>query len=406
MRFKSELKARQLSYLGLQFLFFALIILASVSAEKFFLPVSAGENGASKKKAGKMHMLWTWQSGSEAPLCMLKDKKGRDFLYLALRRAGLQMLKINGREAPGTGAQLGLASLGGLEASALAQNGDILYLALGNSFHAQGDRCGLASIDISDPEKPKLLSLWQSQENTFGASCLLIDGSTLYLGAMARGVFVFDITNPGAPKLVSSFKPDPNFPFNKPGRTKHPNVRDMALRDKLLYVCYDSGGIRILDTSDRVNIKELGRYLNGGMKQQQAYNGIVLDYPYAYCSIDYAGLEILDISDALNPKQIHWHDPWKVASGRNFWFGSGGHANQLAFDSQRKELYVAAGDSELLVYDLRNASQPRLLRQFGGLKDQMGTWGLCLDNDLVYLAYIKTMMPFVCKWNGVAALAR
>lgn len=370
-----------------------------------FAAIAAPENNELPESFSRApELLWEWSSGNETPLHAEPDAEGGQVLYVAMRRAGVQLLSTAGGAQPRPLSRVPYFALGGMEATSLAQRGHMLYVALGNIFSALPGRCGLAAIDVSDKRRPRVLSLWRSSEPTHGASSLLIDGDALYLGAMRNGLLTFDISNPEKPVMIGKFRPDINYPRPNPGKVAHPNVRGMALRDNLLYVCYDAGGLRILDVSDKRNPKEIGRYINPRMKMQQAYNGVAIDYPYAYFAVDYAGVEVVDVSDPQNPKQVSWWDPWNVESGRNRWFNSGGHTNQIVLDRQKKLLFLSCGDSELIILDVSEPFEPRLASRYGGIKDRLGAWGVSRDGDTLYLTYIKAFIPFSGRWNGIKAL--
>lgn len=354
--------------------------------------------------APEVRALWDWSAGAGMPLHVLVDSQ-RPVMYVAAKQDGVRILSLQGDSPPAPTAALPKLSFAGLDAVALAQQGSFLYVALGDIFAHRGSRAGLATIDVSDCAKPKVVSFWQSAQNTSGSSSVLVDNGYLYLGAMARGVFIFDLKNPHQPRLLSSFQPDPNFPVRNPNRVHYPNVRSMAVQGGLLFVCYDAGGLRVLDISDKLRPREVSRYINTQLLgQQQAYNGIVIDPPYAFLTCDYAGVEIVDVSDATNVKQLAWWDPWRKASGRNFWFGSSGHANQIELDRARGRLFVSAGDSELLVLDVKDPSNPRLCARYGGIKDGRGAWGVTFDRGIAYLSYIKALIPFRSTVNGIKAL--
>jgi hypothetical protein len=61
---------------------------------------------------------------------------------------------------------------------------------------------GLYVFDISSPAKPRLLSHYDTPGNAFG---FFIDGSYLYLADFDNGLLVLDISDPTSPLLVSHF---------------------------------------------------------------------------------------------------------------------------------------------------------------------------------------------------------
>lgn len=349
-------------------------------------------------------VLWQWVPIAGSPLQSVIDAK-RSLMYLALKENGVEILQLNNPHPPKSIAKVPSLFFAELDAVAIAQKGNFLYVALGDIFAHRYAKAGLVTIDVSNPVRPRVISLWQSPQHTGGSSSLLIDADHLYLGAMTAGVFIFHIAESGKPELVSSFQPNPDFPVPNPNRVRRPNVRAMALHNQHLFVCYDSGGLRIIDLSDLTTPREIGCYLNQKLiGQQQAYNGIALFPPFAYLTCDYAGVEVVDVSNLKSIRQVAWWDPWRKASGRNFWFGSHGHANQIQMDLRTQRLYVSAGDCELIVLDVSDPVNPTIYAHYGEPGDNAGAWGVTFDRGVAYLSCIRAIVPFHSNFNGIKAL--
>ena len=141
-------------------------------------------------------------------------------------------------------------------------------------------------------------------------------------------------------------------------------------------------------------------------RKQQAYNNIVLNGNLAYIGVDYAGLEIVDISNPRKIRQVGWWNPWNAHTLKNLWLNSPGHINQVVLDARRKRVYLSAGDSELQIVDVSRPKTPKLVSHFGRPKNKLGVWGLAVSGDYVYLAYIKTLIPFQGTWSGIKAVSR
>lgn len=377
----------------------------SVTVISLFSPVATGQEGRNEiADSPATPLLWQWSPTAGTPLQTLIDAP-RSLMYVALKEGGVAILRVQNPLPPQPLSKVPRLFFADLDAVAIAQKGHFLYVGLGDIFAHRFARAGLVTIDVSDPAAPKVVSIWQSPQYTGGSSSLLIHDDNLYLGAMTKGVYVFSLDSPAHPQFVSSFQPDPDFPLRKPDRVHRPNVRSMAAHNQLLFVCYDSGGLRVLDVSDKNAIREVGHYLNEKLLgQQQAYNGIVLSPPYAYLTCDYAGVEVVDVANPESIKQIAWWDPWRRASGRNFWFGSKGHANQIEMDRSTQRLFVSAGDSELVVLDVKNPREPKVCAHFGAANDDAGAWGVTYDRGIAYLSCIKAFIPFRSTFCGIRAL--
>lgn len=349
---------------------------------------------------------WEYSTGSEAALSVAADTTGRPDLYVAALNGGLLVLDISNPAAPAQAAVIPAAQFGGLAVTFVTQNGNDLYLALGNFFDAHGAKAGLAIVNIEDPRHPKVLSIWTADAVARGASSVLVDGSYAYLAAMSDGVDIFDISDPARIQRVASILPDVDFPRQNPDPVSHPNARGLALDGNRLFVAYDAGGLRVIDVNDKQNPREITKYINPGMgNKNQAYNNILLNPPYAYVAVDYCGLEILDIRNPEAIQQVGWWNPWRCDSPSNLWLNSPGQTNQLALDPVDQVVYLSSGNSELQAVDVADPGQPQRIGAFGSPKDDLGAWGVARSNNTIYLTYIQSLVPFKSKWAGIKALA-
>ncbi len=354
-----------------------------------------------------LQLQWEYSTAPFTSLCVVQDQLNRPFLYVAQKAGGISILDISDPRAPSKVAEVSQSKLGRLDAMYVVQKGDTLYAALGDFFAAGGSRAGLATVSVKEPRTPQVLSLWTSPQKIKGASSLLIDGDWAYLAAMDEGVLIFDIRGENHARLVSTVRPDIHFPKPNPNRIQKPNARGLAIRGDLLYVAYDAGGLRVIDVSEKGKPREIAKYINASMgEKQQAYNHLVIDWPYAYIAVDYCGMEIVDLSDPAKIRQVAWWNPWRCQDQSNTWFNSPGHTNQLAFDATRKQVFLSAGDSELLVIDVKDPGRPALAVAYGETKNGRGTWGVTVTEQWVYLSYIKAFIPFSGNWSGIAALLR
>ena len=340
-------------------------------------------------------VVWEYATPGVFPQAIVRDGTGRDCLYVALKNGGLAILDVSRSDvAPTRLATINTGSLGSLDVMHLTQQGDLLYLALGDFFDPRGSKAGLAVVSVADPRRPRVLSLWTSAETMHGAATVLVRDRYAYLGAMNHGVLIFDVGDPREIRLVAKLVPDIDYPRKNPNKTQRPNARGLALQGQYLYVAFDSGGLRVIDVGDPLQPVEVGRYLNPRMSaKQQAYNNLVIDGNAAYVATDYAGVEVLNIADPRHLRELAWWNPWKGESLQNLWLNSPGHTNQLELDPARRLLYLSGGDSELIVLDVAKPERPRLVAHYGEPKDKLGAWSLTLSPDRVYLAYITARVP-------------
>jgi len=354
--------------------------------------------------APQLNLQWNLPT-KHAPLATLEDPRNDKFLYVAEKAGGVVIVKKGGHSAKIVG-RIPKRDLGNLDSTYLAVRGDILYVSLGDFFKRRSV-AGIATIDIRDPEKPKVLAVVKHPEKSMhGAHAIVLGKNHAYVCAMEFGILIYDITPADRPKLVSSIVPDLEFPKKKFNSVSRPNARHASLQGNILWVAYDAGGVRAIDVSNPKHPKEIGKYINQKMlPKQQAYNEIVVHGSIAYVSTDYAGLETLDVGNPSKIKQLDWWNPWKADTNHNLWFNSPGHGHQLVHDKGRRQLLMSAGDSELIVFDLKNARKPRFKTSYGKPKNGLAVWSVSLGKDgTIHLGYIKAFIPFKGTWSGLKAV--
>ncbi|MCB1742004.1 MAG: hypothetical protein KDK91_16640 [Gammaproteobacteria bacterium] len=348
---------------------------------------------------------WSLDTGFNLPLFIQPDQRDPSLLYVALKGGGLAIYRQRDDLTPPSPlAVLSRHAFGNLDVVSLTQRDDRLYAALGDPFATGGSPAGLASIDVTAAQSPRMLQTWRSSSAGHGASHLVERDGLVYLAAMSAGVHVLDARTPGRIVRLSGLLPDPDFPVVNPSRLRQPNARGLALHEQTLVVAYDAGGLRLLDISEPRRPREYARYINPRLaKKPQAYNNVVLDWPLAYVAVDYCGLEILDLSEPERIRALGWWNPWRCEALGNVWFNSAGHTNQLLLDRSRHQVLMSAGDSELVRVDVRVPSTPRLLDGIGVAGDGLGTWSIARNDWGVYLGYIRTGIPFTGTWSGIRA---
>jgi hypothetical protein len=284
------------------------------------------------------------------------------------------------------------------------QDGHFLYLALGNFFGGTNPP-GLAIVNIDDPENAVVADTWVADSPGRGCAFVTVSGDYAYLGAMSQGLIILNIQDYNNIGFVSQYVPDIHFPVQNPNSVQLPNARGMVVRGDAVWLCYDAGGLRVIDVSDKLHPSESSRYINtDALGKQQAYNNIVLDGDTAYVAIDFCGLEILNISNAESISEIAWWNPWDCQSPNNTWLNSPGHSNQIELDVEKRLVFLSTGRSELNIVDVSQPEQPRQVGSYGSPTDNYFTWGASIHNDRVFLTYISSFFPFFSIWSGVKIL--
>ncbi len=335
----------------------------------------------------------------------------KPYLYVAAKELGLYIYNISSLTSPTLIFTIPTSSLGTLDVNNITQSGNYLYLSLGNIFNATAQASGMAIIDVSTPATPTVKSVYTFTANS-GTSHIAIDGNFALLSAQQNGVIAVDITNKSLPVIASQLIPNVNFPKNAPNPTErgYINARSMVIKNNIIYLCYDAGGLRIINASNKYSLKETGRYSNPALIiRPRAYNNLVLNDSLLYVATDYAGMEILKIKDTANITLVSWWNPWKAQLFTTDWYKSPGHTNEIEFDPVCKMVFMAAGRSDIMAVSVVNPLLPDSCSQYGIKTDSNCTWGLGRYNNQIYLAYISTpwpwlFQPFVSTWSGVKIL--
>lgn len=347
---------------------------------------------------------------SQNVMTIRKDRQGRPFLYVASKEGGLKIYDLADLSAPVAVTVIPVQNWGNLHVMNLEQYGNYLYLALGNHFSGVLQSPGLAIVDVADPEMPVVADFWASPDfDHGGAGIVKVEGNYAYLGAMEHGLIILNVADKNQITHVKNFKPDLDFPHGAPppGDTAKYNARGMEIRNDTLWLCYDRGGLRVLDVQDKEDPVELSRYCNTNLTgYATAYNNLILDGNRIYAAIDYCGVEVLDVSDPADIRQMGWWHPWTCPTNNLFvWAGSPGHANELAYDKDCRVLFVATGKSDLHLVSVADPENPDSCGFYGGTGNQIGTWGVDLKDHQLFLSYIFTAIPFSSNWTGVRVLS-
>ncbi len=353
----------------------------------------------------------TYQGEAAFPLpdeCMsaVHDQAGRPYLYVAGKERGLLIYDVSTLSAPVLIDSVKVTDLDTMELMSVSQDGNYLYLALGNTFVNTSDP-GMAIVDVTVPAAPVLKSVWKYPVPSGGAGIVKVEGNYAYLGAMRRGLMILDVTDKTHPLLQSVFKPSILFPNpSGPDSLKY-NARGMAVLHDIVYLCYDAGGIRVINAVNKSAPVETGHYSNPAIySRPRAYNNVVLNDTLLYVAADYCGMEILSIADTSNVYQVGWWNPWHCESLSNTWFNSPGHTNEIQYDPFCKDVFLASGKSEMNVVNVTDPTSPDSCTKYSTAGGNVGVWGVALYQDQVYLCYIYVPLgiPFFSNWSGVKAL--
>ncbi|MBI1838635.1 MAG: T9SS type A sorting domain-containing protein [Flavobacteriia bacterium] len=332
---------------------------------------------------------------SQLTLSMAHDSEDRPFLYVANKEAGLRVFNISDLTTPTLVATISTSSFLGMEVINLTQQGNYIYLALGNIWNS--DSTGMAIIDVQNPNSPFVTDYYFKPNSIHGAGIVQVEGDFAYLGAMQDGLIVLNVADKYTIQFESQFIPDINFPINNPNNVNVFNLRGMEVRNDTVFACYDGGGIRVIDVTNKQQPIEISHYCNSVMytplDHPKAYNNIVLNDTLAYVAVDYCGVEVLNISDPLNIQLIGWWNPYDCPN--NNWFTSPVHTNEIRLNSACNQLFVSSGKSDMYVLDVTNPTYPDSLDFYGGVENNLGTWGVNIYSNQIYLSYACVPWPYI-----------
>jgi len=328
-------------------------------------------------------------------MTMIHDQNNQPYLYVANKEGGLKVYNISTITSPTLVATIPTTQFDTLDVMNLSQQGNYLYLALGNTF-TNPQKGGMAIIDVSTPSSPSVTDFYVVPSSSSGGGIAKAEGNYAYLGAMQSGLVILDITNKSNIQFVSQFIPSINFPpVTSPNPSLY-NARGMEVKNSIVYLCYDAGGIRIINCVNKNTPTETGHWCNPAMysplNHPKAYNNIVLDDSLAYVAVDYAGMEVLNLADTSAISMTGWWNPYN--SPNNNWFTSPSHTNEIVLEKNCKRVFMSTGKSDMIAVDVSDPTQPDSCNMYGGTANNIGTWGIGLWQNQIYLSYICSVIPF------------
>jgi hypothetical protein len=350
-----------------------------------------------------------WQShypGFVSPYTLEADVTGKPFLYAASNEYGLKIFHLDGTIS----STLDTNALA-MRVMSFTQYGNFLYVAIGSHFST--DPPGLAIVDVSNPLSPVVKDIWihPNVSNTSGCGVVKVEGNYAYLGVMRLGLVILNIADPTNITFVSEVALSTSYPYPGPFAIdpKKYNLRGMEVKNRIVYGCYDAGGIRIINCTNINDPFETGHYANpityASGNKPRAYNNIILNDTVAYVAADYCGLEVLKINDTSNITLLDNFNPNNAPTG--YWWTSPIHANEMKYNAACKKLFMSTGKSEMIAMDVSNPYTIDSCGGYGSLIDTTGTWGIGMRHDSIFLSYVYVPIcfaptcPFPANWNGI-----
>ena len=329
------------------------------------------------------------------------DRLNRPYLYTANLGQGLKIYDIEDEENPIQRGGFEISAFEGQWVSNVIQYGTKLYLSLGD-FQGATRPAGIAIIDVSEPASPLLDGYQFFTAFDKGCAITRVKDDVAYLGLMDHGVLAVDISNPSNITEIKHITFDDDFP-EPPGLFTKPHARGMDIYEDFLFVCYDAGGLRVVDISQPELAAEKHMYVNEELDavSNVVYNNIDIENGKGYIALDYCGVEVVDLSDPLDIKFENLYNP-NDCNGTN-WVGSPSHTNEIIHDGHH--LFVSAGDSEIWSFD--TSDDLKLNGSYSMVLDSSVTWGLDVHNghavgNFINVApvYLPGLTPYYSNWGG------
>ncbi|MBK8954154.1 MAG: hypothetical protein IPM34_01170 [Saprospiraceae bacterium] len=339
-------------------------------------------------------------------LSLRKDRLGRDLLFTTTKDAGLKIFRIENGNL-NLHKQFAPSVFGGGDVISLQQQGEYLYLTLGDIWNTN-ENVGLAILDVSDESSMVVTDTINFPSMAGGAADVFIQNDTAYLAAMRNGIVLLDVRDKKNIQFISQLTFGNDFPHRDSSNSDAYNARGIWVKDNYAYVCYDRGGLRVVDLADPVHPKEVAKYcFQNLVNYATAYNHIWIHQNLAFVAIDYYGMEILDISDPLHIRhKAHWHPQDWAPATNDFptWAGSKGHANEIAYDEHCNSVFLSAGKTDVAIIDVNDSNNPVTCGLIGNAADTYGTWGIDYFSRHVYASYIwSPFFPPHSNYTGFRA---
>jgi len=231
-----------------------------------------------------------------------------------------------------------------------------------------GGRAGLRVADVSGPAIREVGAI----DPPDGAFEVAVDGELAYVAAWSDGLRIMNVTDPAAAREVGVFDPAGY-------------VVDVALADGYAFVAASTDGLRVLDVREPTQPREVGFFEipdwnSGESLQEGLVTGVDVVGGYAYITSSDVGLTVLDVRDPANPEPVgQWEGEYRGTTDVHV----------------RGGVAYLDGWTRLELVDVSEASEPRHLGTFDVPVDSSrpgwtGVQDLAVDGDTVYVAAGET----------------
>ncbi|MFQ6061853.1 MAG: hypothetical protein ACE5J9_01580, partial [Methanosarcinales archaeon] len=211
-----------------------------------------------------------------------------------------------------------------------------------------GGNRGLIIVDISDPEHPKKVGQFQTENS---ARDVFVEGDYAYLAA--GELYVIDISTPFKPKIIQKVK-------------IKDEVNSVEVYGNYAYIAGGRNGLVIMDISNKESIKIIS--VESGVTRYAI--GVALNNNYAYVAA--GALYIIDISNPYNPKRVGYYNP-----------DNKGIAYNVEVDGSYA--YITGGTDRLYIVNVSEPENPEQVKKLyiGG---KVKVFEVALNNNYAYVS--------------------
>jgi hypothetical protein len=216
-----------------------------------------------------------------------------NYLYGACSSGGLEIFDISDVDNI---TKIGEDKTGGIWAYGVYIVGNFAYWTGASANAEKGVFC---ITDITDPLNPvNVCCIQMGDAWCFG---IYVKDNIAYIGDRAGKLYIYDITTPHLPLLLSI--------FDDSGEGS--GIYNLRVENNMAYICNNLKGLLVVDVNDPTKPSLLGRYdINYG------FYDLTLDSKVCYASCSWGGLRTIDISNnsdlketrnAYNPENVCIH---------------------------------------------------------------------------------------------------
>jgi hypothetical protein len=238
--------------------------------------------------------------------------------------------------------------------------GDILSLTLNSELLFVNSANSFLALSLQGENNATLPDWWdiiavpiQTSHYDIGdeAVNLVVSDNTVLLVDRFNGLFLFDISLPDTPQLLSR--------YNTTGLTL-----DVAVSNQIAFIANDGEGVWILNVSTPASPQFLSRYDTPGHAKALA----VVNNTLVFVADHENGLVILDISMPSAPQLLGGYNTL-------------GFAGDVAVSNDRA--FIACGVDGLVILNVSTPSAPQWLTRYNGTES---VWSITIVGDTLFVA--------------------